>query len=148
MHNPGGNTFRTDSVLRELASSQPLRLRIQGDCMFPALKDGDAVMIRNRPIYWPGDILVFRGRKGQILIHRLLGFFPRRTKIDYLTKADAAINPDTSIPYQQIIGKVEGINGCSMLSHITLLQRLCAFGYFIRFIVIRMFAGRLFNGLR
>ena len=140
-------TLRKDRVLRELASGQPLSLRIQGNCMYPLLKDGAAVQVKSKRLYWPGDVLVFRGNDNQVCIHRFLSCYLRHGCIRYMTKADTALRPDSSVERHHIIGKVCGGDGSPKLSAVPLSHRLRAFGCFLRFAVQRLTRNRFTNGV-
>jgi phage repressor protein C with HTH and peptisase S24 domain len=134
-------TICRDSTLRELAAESPLHLRIQGDCMSPLLKDGAVVQISSRRFYWPGDVLIFRGRDGQVLIHRLLGCYLWSNGLRFLTKADNGSRPDGSVTRQQVIGKVCGGEVSPQLSSVPLRQRFHAFFCFVRLAVRRIIPG-------
>jgi peptidase S24-like protein len=135
-------TILRDRALRELASENPLSLRIQGDCMSPLLKDGAVVEISSRRLYWPGDVLIFRRHDGEVLVHRLLGCYPWSNGMRFLTKADNALRPDGSVKWRQIIGKVSGGEVSCLLSSVPLRHRFRAVTCFVRFAVCRLATGR------
>ncbi len=93
-------------LLRELASRQTFPIAIAGDCMAPLLANGSVVSVKRSRCYWPGDIIVFRTSNGGLLVHRLIGYYPRASRLKFLTQADAAYNPDAAIDAAQILGKV------------------------------------------
>ena len=139
------NITPLDKVLRDLAAAQPLRLQISGNCMHPLIKDGASVEISSKRFYWPGDVLVFRRQDGQVLVHRLTGFYPSRNGLRYLTKADAALSPDSPVGKQGIIGKISGGDVASVVQNVPLAHRLRSLCFFIRFAVLRLLQGRLKN---
>lgn len=101
-------TKTIDEALKSLASDGQLSIRISGDCMLPLIKDGALVEVSRRKIYWPGDILVKRCLNGQLISHRLIGYYPRKGKFNFVTRADNANNSDAAIENSQIIGRVSG----------------------------------------
>ena len=124
---------RRDKVLRELAADTPLRFRIQGCCMSPLLEDGAVVEITDKRFYWPGGVLVFRGRDGRVLVHRLIGFYPCFGGIRYITKADRAFQPDASVGRQRILGVVKGGEAAPALANVPFAHRFRALVFFLLF---------------
>jgi signal peptidase I len=55
-----------------MTSTDELKIPIRGTSMLPTLREGDQVLMRQARFYWPGQILVFVDRHGQILCHRLM----------------------------------------------------------------------------
>jgi hypothetical protein len=127
---------RRDEVLRELAADTPLRFRIQGCCMSPLLEDGAVVEITDKKFYWPGDVLVFRGRDGRVLVHRLIGLYPCFGGIRYITKADRAFQPDASVGRQRILGVVKGGDVAPALANVPFAHRLHSLGTFLLFALL------------
>ena len=101
-------TTHQQDTIRKLQCLAPasFQIRIDGQCMAPALEDGKRVPVRASSQYWPGDILVFVDDFGQVLAHRLLGVYLNKEGVYYLTQADNAQGADKGIARQQIIGKI------------------------------------------
>lgn len=74
--------------------------------MLPALRDGDLALVSARPVYWPGDIIVFPDGVGALKVHRVLGPMRARAQWLYLTRGDACAVADSPVPYGRVIGKV------------------------------------------
>ncbi|MFL6246629.1 MAG: S24/S26 family peptidase [Thermoanaerobaculia bacterium] len=88
------------SVLESFGS---LPFRIRGACMAPAVADGETVTVHARRFYFPGDIVVFRTRAGDLAAHRMLGW--RRAAI--VTKGDGCEVHDPPVPHDAILGAVD-----------------------------------------
>ena len=80
-------------ALRELAVETPLSLQVSGECMAPLLESGAMIQIVRRRFYWPGDPLVVHAPDGRLLVHRLLGGYPKGRGWRWLTQADNALRP-------------------------------------------------------
>ncbi len=93
--------------------------------MVPALNDGQQAPVRQSHLYIPGDIIVFESKFGQILSHRLLGYYFRHGKFHFLTQADNAPDVDAGISRQQIIGKIQ--------LPVSFHRRLFSLGQFLRY---------------
>ena len=93
----------TFEALRDVSRGAAVPLRIRGACMVPALDDGSAVMVRARRFYWPGDVLVFRTKAGDLTAHRMLGW--RRAAL--VTKGDGCEVHDAPVTPQSILGAVD-----------------------------------------
>lgn len=94
------------AALGEMASEEPLTLTVRGACMEPWLSDGERVAVRRRRVYWPGDVVAFRDRRGRLVVHRLLGWRPARGGWRFHTQADAAPRADSSVPSTRLVGRV------------------------------------------
>lgn len=92
-------------ALREAARHEPLRLRISGSCMEPALLGGRQVEVVASRLYWPGDILVFARRDGRLVAHRFLGYRPG-LPMRVFTQADHSPQPDSAVARDEIVGRV------------------------------------------
>jgi hypothetical protein len=68
--------------------------------MAPLLREGEAVPVRARRVYLPGDVVVFRTPAGDLAMHRVLGF----RLAGLVTKGDACDVHDAPVPPQDIIG--------------------------------------------
>lgn len=120
-----------DSCLRQLAAQDPLELRVKGDCMTPLIADGDRVRVAPRRCYVPGDILVFRGRSGQLVSHRLLGWYLERGRLRLLTQADRAPLHDAPLSPRQVLGRLVGGACRPEAVRIPIRHRLRAFARFL-----------------
>lgn len=89
-------------ALREM-SADPISFRIRGACMTPALADGTEVSVRARRFYFPGDVLVFRTRAGELAAHRMLGW--RRAAV--VTKGDGCEVHDPPVARDAILGAAD-----------------------------------------
>lgn len=125
-------------ALRNLAEDAPLELRVSGECMAPLLESGAMVQVVRRPFYWPGDPLVVHAPDGRLLVHRLLGFYPRARRLRWLTQADNARWPDAAVPAERIIGRVCGGQCAPALVRVPLSHRLIAILRFCLFVLIRL----------
>ncbi len=94
--------------------------------MAPVLGNGQLAPVRESFLYMPGDIIVFEADFGQMLVHRLLGYYLRRGKLHFLTQADNASGVDRGISRQRIIGKIQ--------SPVTFKKRLFSLMRFLRYI--------------
>jgi Peptidase S24-like len=92
-------------MLREATRAGGLRVRISGDCMQPALSQGEIVEVRPSRLLFPGDIVVFLGADSRLTAHRVLGYRPGRPWT-LLTRSDTAEFPDGAIPLSQVLGRV------------------------------------------
>ena len=129
-------------ALCEWAAESPVRLRISGDCMAPLLESGAMIHVTRRRFYWPGDPLVVYAPDGRLLVHRLLGFYPRSRRLRWLTQADNARWPDAAVPVERIIGRVCGGQCAPALVRVPLAHRAKAVLRFFLFILIRLGAPR------
>src|SRR3954449_10472462 len=75
-------------ALRDLAREHPVEVTVRGGCMAPLFCDGERVAVAPRPVYWPGDVVVFQGADGRLLVHRLLGWRPWSGSLAYVTRGD------------------------------------------------------------
>jgi hypothetical protein len=73
--------------------------------MEPGIPAGCTVEVAPRPRYWPGDVLAFRGRDGQFILHRLIGWRRRSGRWHFVTLADAARRPDPPLAPEHILGR-------------------------------------------
>lgn len=90
-------------VLRDLSRDGDLPLRIRGACMTPVFASGDAVTVRARRFYLPGDVLVFPTRSGELAAHRMLGW--RRAA--FVTKGDHCEVHDPPVARHSVVGAVD-----------------------------------------
>ena len=131
-HNPA-YTASLLSVLRDLTSTQPVRIRVRGHCMEPLVADGAWVRVdKAAPLYWPGDVVVV-ATGGRLALHRVIGGYRRRGRWRWLTQGDAAVRPDAATTREAILGKVAGGDCAPCLIHVPLRHRLRALGRFLAF---------------
>lgn len=91
---------RVFSALRELAREEDSPVVISGDCMEPLLRRGETVHVRARRRYFPGDVIVFRTRAGDLAAHRVLGWHPK----GLITKGDDCVERDAPVSREDIVG--------------------------------------------
>jgi len=127
-----------DTALRSLAQDDDLSMRISGDCMQPLIKDGAMVWVRKQAFYWPGDVLVKRGFNGQLLAHRLIGVFPRKGRLYFVSRADSATRADVPVASSQIIGRVTGGECMASVVSVPLRHRIRATRHFIALVAERL----------
>lgn len=114
------------SRLISALTDEPVPVTIRGECMMPLLNDGDQVMIKKSRFYIPGDILVYCDSSGDLISHRMLGYYFWKGEWRLLIKADNAFQPDGGVSTNRVLGKVLGcIPGTRM--------RLQSFSFFLRF---------------
>jgi signal peptidase I len=113
--------------LRELARDERVTLRVRGDCMEPGLAPGDAITVRRRRLYLPGDVIVFRTPAGDLAAHRVLGYRGRRL----VTQGDRCTLHDAPVARDAIVGAVEGLR-------IPLRERAAALARFTRIVGRRL----------
>ncbi|GBE08120.1 hypothetical protein BMS3Abin11_01237 [bacterium BMS3Abin11] len=89
-----------------MADEAPFKVRISGICMIPLINDGAVIQVSRQRIYLPGDILIKRAHNNRLIAHRLIGCYPRKGGLHYVTRADIAENADSAISASQVIGKL------------------------------------------
>jgi signal peptidase I len=98
-----------------LDSGLRLRVRVTGRSMRPMVRSGDVALVApvsNRALF-PGDLILFRNRHGQPVLHRIL--FRRQTvgmPPFYRTKGDACLAFDPPVGDGDILGRVIRIERC------------------------------------
>ena len=128
-----------DTVLKSVAKKEALSILISGSCMSPLIKDGAMVQIRRKRGYLPGDILIKRDSLGQLVAHRLVGFYPRKRYLYYVTRADNAATEDAAINSTQIIGRISGGQCEKSAISIPIADRIKAMRHFSSFTVKRLY---------
>ena len=88
-----------------LHSGESIDFTIRGHCM-RAPCDGESVRVHKRAVYWPGDVLVVRG-KDRWFAHRFVGYVPSRHGWLALTRADRGGQADAASRASQIVGRVD-----------------------------------------
>ncbi len=88
---------------------------VEGYSMFPLLRQGDLVFAYRPPPkdIHVGDIVIYRGRGGELIIHRVVAVKVRDGIYYYVTRGDNNRGPDLfefqgmpGVPYSRIEGKV------------------------------------------
>jgi hypothetical protein len=119
------NTDLFSEMIEEtLNRDHSIRFRAPGDSMYPTICDGDVVTVM--PIKTAsitiGDIILYRHRSG-VTAHRVIRILKRSEKnsrsalqgpqdrslsetLEFVFRGDAAINDDTPVSSEQILGKV------------------------------------------
>lgn len=117
---------RAVSVLRDLAREGSSTVVVRGACMEPLLHSGDAVSVRARRIYLPGDVIVFRTPAGELAAHRVLGWRPA----GLITKGDHCDVHDAPVARTEIVGAVD--------VRVSLAARVRAIGALLKIIARRL----------
>jgi len=136
---PEGKVLR---ALREVAGSEPVRMRVAGDCMAPLAQHGAMVEVSAARVYWPGDVLAFQSRGGGLLLHRLIGYRPRGLSLNLVTQGDSCSACDAPVGKEHVIGKVTGGECAPSLARVPLAHRLRAMARFSRLVLSRLKARR------
>lgn len=88
----------------KLGTEYPMAAITSGS-MWPALKEGDLILIKNAPkeTVKIGDIIIWKSNEtmGGFVIHRVV----KLNSDTFTTKGDANFTEDTPIRYENIIGK-------------------------------------------
>ncbi len=87
----------------ELFSKQPSSFRVSSSCMWPFIKRGDSVLVKNcKPQELKkGEIIVYRNGDN-LFVHRIVEI----RENNFITKADMNFKKDKPISGEQIIGRV------------------------------------------
>ncbi|MDH3726210.1 MAG: hypothetical protein OER77_01655 [Myxococcales bacterium] len=105
---------------------------IRGECM-RSLANSEAVRVRRRKIYAPGDVVVVR-RNDYWDAHRFLGYAPSAHGMVALTQADRAADADVVSTATAIVGRVE----CD----VTFADRSGALKKYVKTTLRRLLGGR------
>ncbi len=117
------------SILRCLATSRPLPLRVVGRSMEPKLRDGDVVSVKPSCFYFPGDVIAFRQiRSGKMLVHRFLGYRRIDSRWALLVQGDTCSSHDGAVFPDQVIGRAWAFDGDMGPLEVSLSDRLRALG--------------------
>jgi len=114
-----------------LGHFESLRLTVRNQCMAPLLCDGDTVQTERGKHYYPGDVVVVP-RRGQLAIHRLLGYRRYQGNWCAVTAGDHSPSLDDPTPMNTILGKVIA-GGRPEASRIPTLHRVQATGRYLSF---------------
>ena len=126
-------------ALQSMAAEAPLTLRVRGECMWPLA--GDAMWIQvagPARRYWPGDVVVALIDGPGLVLHRVIGAYPRGGQWKYLTQGDRSPRPDLAIPPARILGRVSGGECSPLLIAVPLRHRLRALRRGIHFAARRL----------
>lgn len=128
----------TWQALGQMAGGESLSLRVSGECMEPFLKNQARVLVRRCRVYLPGDVLVVQRPSRPPVIHRLIGLFPTKGSLRYLTQADNSPTPDGSVTREAILGKVCGGECSPLLLNVPFRHRAKAVSIFLTFVGSRL----------
>lgn len=93
-------------IARESAETGELTLVVAGDCMRPALANGDAIRVGRAKHYLPGDVVAFRTDK-TLVVHRVLGWAPEAGGgLGVVTRGDHCTRHDGVVPLSRMLGRV------------------------------------------
>ena len=76
--------------------------------MVPLLADGQTVEIAGARRYRPGDVIAFASADGGLVVHRVIGYRPRRGRLLLQTRADASGRLDPPVEPARVLGRVRG----------------------------------------
>lgn len=93
-------------ALRGFAREGTVAVEVRGDCMAPAIADGDRVEVAAARLYWPGDVVVWSAPEGGLVAHRLLGYRLHRGSLALVTRGDSAPVHDAPVPLARVLGRV------------------------------------------
>lgn len=106
----------TPTVFAELASDllragNALRFRAHGGSMQPLIRDGDVLLVRpvDSGTVQVGDVVLFHGGPGHVLVHRVIRVQVTRQGRWFTVQGDALSQPDGDIPESHVFGCVVGI---------------------------------------
>jgi hypothetical protein len=101
----GGVSLPVFEALRQIAREQPVRVRVQGDCMSPEMNDGEVVNVLRRGMVLPGDIVAFLAHDGRLTVHRILGYRASRP-FRLVTQGDLSPRCDAPVSLERLLGRV------------------------------------------
>ena len=131
-------TKTVDTGLKYLINEAPLKMRITGTCMMPLIEDGATIQVSRQRIYLPGDILIKRAHNNRLIAHRLIGCYPRKGGLHYVTQADNAVNADLAVSASQVVGKLSGGDCEATAINIPVKSRIKALGQFFLLVIQRI----------
>jgi len=123
------------SALRELGIEQRLRIRVRGFSMAPDLPDGATVEISPRRVYFPGDVIAFVAPKGELRVHRVLGYRWQLSHCRVVTKGDNASWIDPPVTLDQVLGLVRGGDCARSIYEVPVSHRFRGVGFLLRKLV-------------
>ena len=93
-------------IARETAETGEFTLVVAGDCMRPALANGEVIRVSRPGHYLPGDVVAFRTDK-TLVVHRLLGWAPAADgRLGMVTRGDHCARHDGVVPGARMLGRV------------------------------------------
>jgi len=105
-------SFSTGVVLCQgaIASGSPLRLRIRGTSMMPALWSGDTVSVHRASFddVAPGEVVVF-ARNRYLVAHRVVRRIANRHGALLVTRGDAQPDDDAPLDVADFLGVVKSV---------------------------------------
>jgi signal peptidase I len=120
-------------VAHECLAAGAFRIRINGNCMLPALGHGDEAIVRAARVLLPGDIIVFRTDRS-LVAHRVLGWVPSRRGARILTRGDHCASHDGLVAPDRVLGRLDARVGSG--------DRLRSFAAFLVAILVRLSGKR------
>lgn len=93
-------------ALRGFAREGTVAVQVRGDCMAPAIADGDRVPVAAARLYWPGDVVVWSAPEGGLVAHRFLGYRLHRGSLALITRGDSTPVHDSPVPLSRVLGRV------------------------------------------
>ena len=131
-------------AIDDLSLSGPLTVKVNGECMDDSVPNGCSMKLNRRPLYWPGDVVVFRRGDQQLVSHRMLGYLPGRRGWKVVTKADREPRPDAPHHVSRILGKSVAIDNQAFTpGPLKRLQSAAAFIPALFYLVSQRFTARL-----
>lgn len=93
-----------------LAEGLSLRVRVTGASMLPLLKGGELLLVEPVPARVRiGDLLVFVGPGGRLVVHRLVRRLGRGRAMRLQMQGDGCPKPDDPVPPEAVLGRVARI---------------------------------------
>ena len=132
-------TRTIDTALKAMVEDGELSIRIKGSCMAPLIEDGALVSLEKQAHYLPGDVIVKRcSNDEQLVAHRLIGCYPRKGLLYFVTQADSADVPDRGVKRSRIIGRIAGGECANSVTSVPVGIRIKATGQFISWVFRRL----------
>ena len=92
-----------------LQQGRGLRFLARGRSMYPFIREGDAITVE--PIEGGqlrlGDVIFYKSNEGRIVIHRVIKRVFHSDSLMAVTKGDANLALDRSVPLTQVLGRVK-----------------------------------------
>ena len=97
---------RLAHVVQHALTHGPVHLTVRGSSMAPTVKEGEVLTVGPVRRVWPGDLVVFPGRGGALVAHRVVALWPRGGTWWLLTQGDACRRPDGWLAGSALVGVV------------------------------------------
>jgi signal peptidase I len=93
-----------------LAAGAEARFRVEGNSMYPTIRDGDVIVLERAHdnTIEANDILLVRHR-ARLLVHRLVDITSRGRTKTFLLQGDAKQAPDAPVHRRDIVGRVVAV---------------------------------------